>query len=78
MSDNLDKVVEIVTAELDLDPGDVGPTSRAEDTEGWDSLGHLRVCMAIESAFGVTIGMETVRELVSVPAIVAFLDAAGQ
>jgi acyl carrier protein len=34
--------------------------------------------MAIESAFGVTIGLETVRELVSVPAIVAFLDAAGQ
>jgi acyl carrier protein len=48
-----------------------------DDVENWDSLAHLRVCMALEDQFGISIPLETVGELTSVEAIVAFLEAAG-
>jgi acyl carrier protein len=72
---SVEKVVAIVERELDRDAGEVNPDSTANDVEGWDSLGHLRVCMAIESAFSVSIPMDDVADLMSVPALVAFLDA---
>jgi len=70
------EVVELLERELDLDPGDVQGSSSSDDVEYWDSLGHLRVCMAIEAAFNVKIPMDAVPKLGSVPAILAFLAAA--
>lgn len=37
---------------------------------GWDSLGHMRLVMELESAFGVTFPTYKLSELTSVPAIV--------
>jgi acyl carrier protein len=31
------------------------PATTAKDVEGWDSLSHIRLMVAIESAFGVRI-----------------------
>jgi acyl carrier protein len=70
---DVEDVLAILQRELDLDDGDITPESRAEDVEYWDSLGHLRVCMALEERYGVQIPMEEVAELQSVPAIVKYL-----
>ncbi|CAB4561744.1 MAG: hypothetical protein F2534_09385 [Actinobacteria bacterium] len=74
MSVDVNAILELMVAELDLDEGEIEPTSTMDEVENWDSLGHLRVCMALEAAHGVKIPMEKVPELVSVPAIVAFLE----
>jgi acyl carrier protein len=66
-------VIALLRQELDLDEGEIDASSQAEDVDNWDSLGHLRVCMAMESRFGVTIPLEEVGNLRSVAAIVAFL-----
>ena len=49
--------------------------STSTDVEFWDSLGHLRVCMALEERYGIEIPMEDIAELQSVPAIVTYLAA---
>jgi len=68
-------VLAVITSELDLDEGEVTAESTIDDVENWDSLGHLRVCMALEQRFGVKIPMEDIADLRSVPAIVAKLSA---
>ncbi|MEZ5409922.1 MAG: acyl carrier protein [Acidimicrobiales bacterium] len=77
MSESVDvaDVVAVITAELGLGDGEVTADSTIDDVESWDSLGHLRVCMALEQRFGVTIPMEDIADLRSVPAIVAKLSA---
>jgi len=75
MNVDTDEVVALVTRELDLDEGEVAADSTAEDVEDWDSLGHLAVCMALEARYGISIPMDTVPELQSVPAIVDYLHS---
>lgn len=68
-------VLHVMTGELDLDEGEIGAHSTMDDVDNWDSLGHLRVCMALEHRYGVRIPMEQVTELRSVPAIIDLLNA---
>lgn len=75
MSVDVADVLAVITSELDLDEGEVTADSTIDDVENWDSLGHLRVCMALEQRFGVKIPMEDIADLRSVPAIVAKLSA---
>ena len=75
MSVDVADVLAVITTELDLDEDEVTADSTIDDVENWDSLGHLRVCMALEQRFGVKIPMEDIADLRSVPAIVAKLSA---
>ena len=50
---------------LDLPPEELTPESKSEDFSQWDSLGHLRVCMAIEEHLGVTIEMSKMRQTIA-------------
>jgi acyl carrier protein len=70
----VDDILTLMTRELDLDVGDVTPESTADDIEEWDSLGHLALCMAIEARYGIVIPMDQVGELLSVPAIIDYLN----
>jgi len=73
MQVDVEDVLAILKRELDLDEGDITAESTATDVEFWDSLGHLRACMALEERYGIEIPMEDIGELQSVPAIVKYL-----
>ena len=49
----LAKVTEVIQDQLDLDTLVLTPQSQASDVEGWDSLAHVRIMIALEQAFGV-------------------------
>ena len=49
--------------------------SSAADLAAWDSLGHVRLVLALEKRFGVQFADESVVNLVSVEAILKSLDA---
>lgn len=66
-------VLRLLSRELDLDDGDIDEASTMVDVENWDSLGHLRLCMAIEAEFGVSVPLDKVSDLTSVGAIISFL-----
>ena len=68
-------VEALLTHELDLDEGEIGADSTAEEIENWDSLGHIAVCMALEARYGISIPMDKVSELQSVKAIVEYLES---
>ena len=48
---------------------DVEKNSKQSDIEGWDSLGHLRLIMNIEQAFGISFETSEISEIDSVNAI---------
>lgn len=58
-----------------VQPDDVGSQAQFGDLPQWDSMGHMDLMVALESRFGVEISAETISELVSIPAILAHLQA---
>lgn len=54
MSDDLyTRLTPIFEAVFDEDDMEISPTLTANEVEGWDSLSHIRLIIAIEKEFGI-------------------------
>lgn len=53
---------------------EIQPEYEAKDVDGWDSLKHIELVNAIESAFGVKFKMKDVLSMTSVKSIIACLS----
>jgi acyl carrier protein len=69
-----DKLRSVVAAMLDLDPVSVGPTTSTDTVDQWDSVRHMNLIIALESAFDITIPDEDVATLTSYPIIKAVVE----
>jgi acyl carrier protein len=47
---------QLVAGALDLQPAEVADDSDVETLPAWDSLGHVKVILALEAALGRTLG----------------------
>lgn len=74
MSIDSKDVIDLVAGALDIDPSVLSPQTTSEQVPQWDSLGYLRLLMAIEERFGVRIELEKMSELNSIARIVEYLD----
>lgn len=66
-----------MAATLKVAPAEITPQSRNEDLPSWDSLGQVNLIMALEQTFDVYIEVEEFGNLISVPAILEYLEKAG-
>ncbi|MBV8159835.1 MAG: acyl carrier protein [Acidimicrobiia bacterium] len=66
----------VLASTFETPAGAITPSTGQEDLEGWDSLGHLNLMLALQDTFGVTLDVDDMLELTSVPAILEFLDRA--
>lgn len=64
-----EKLRQVVGAVLEIDPAGVGPETSTDTVAGWDSLKQMRLVIAIEEAFGITIPDEDVVTMTSYPLI---------
>ncbi len=64
-----EKLRAVVATMLDLDPAAVGVTTSADTVDQWDSVRHMNLIIALESAFDITIPDEDVATLTSYPII---------
>lgn len=72
---NLSQRVQTLLAEAIQVPPDLVSAELAfGDLPQWDSMGHMEVMMLLEARFGVEINADTIANLTSIPAIVAYLD----
>jgi acyl carrier protein len=70
MSDDVEARARSVLADVfGLDPDEIGPETSTETVEGWDSLQHLSVVLALEEEFGIHLGDEDTLGVVSFPLI---------
>ena len=51
------KVVEVIAEILRIDPATLHDRSDAQSTPGWDSLRHIEIMLAIETAYDVRLSI---------------------
>ncbi|MQC26217.1 MAG: acyl carrier protein [Chloroflexi bacterium] len=76
MSENalFDQVRSTLAEVFDVDSAEINAEAQFGDLPKWDSMGHMDLMLALESAFGVQISAETISQLTSVPAILTHVD----
>ncbi len=75
MNSSLFERVRQITADLFNLPGpEITPQSSPDTIEGWDSLQHLNLVLALEQEFDLQFSPEEIEQLASVELIVALLE----
>jgi acyl carrier protein len=69
-----EKLKAVVASMLELEPADVGPATSTDTVDQWDSVRHMNLIIALESAFDITIPDEEVAALTSYPVIKAVVE----
>ncbi len=72
-----DRIRGVIADVFGLPPDAVGSDADAATLEGWDSLRHLELMLALEMEFGVQISSEEMPLLLSVAAIEECLRGQG-
>lgn len=73
----LAKVTEVIQDQLDLDTLELTADSTAADVEGWDSLAHVRIMVAMEQAFGVRFTTNQITSTETVGQLLDLLQSMG-
>lgn len=70
----LTRVQNVFKEVFGIDPHSVLLETNAYDIPGWDSVGHLSLCGALEEAFGVVFDARELGEMTNVRAIVSIIE----
>ena len=73
--DNLEKVREIISEQLDIAPEDINPESTLVEDLGADSLDAVEIAMAVENHFDISVPDEALEQIKTVQDL---LDAIEQ
>ena len=65
----LQKVAALIAEVMEIDATSVTESTRMDQVGSWDSLNHLRLMLAIEEAFGMSLPPARMADMTSVPAI---------
>ena len=68
---------EVITTTLKVQPEKVTETTTNENLAAWDSLGHVNLMIALEQTFDIFLDVEDFPTLISVPAILKYLQEHG-
>lgn len=71
------RLLEVLRDVFGVDADSIRPADSPHTIQGWDSVGHIRLLMALEAEFGVQFDPEEAAELVSVGLIQRRLEGAG-
>ena len=59
------KVREIMSEILQLDPDSIEGSTSHDNTASWDSLNHINLVTALEQEFGITFEVEEIETMLS-------------
>lgn len=75
MNDNLTTAIgDLISDTLVVPRDQVTDNFTYGDVPEWDSMGHMNLMMALEEKFNIEITAGTITNLVSIPAIIAYLS----
>ncbi len=72
-TDLLTSVKHVLASEWNLPLSEIPDDAALNRHPSWDSLGHIRVMLALQSELGVNLNEETIQSLSSIPRIVEHL-----
>ncbi|MGI6648471.1 MAG: acyl carrier protein [Bacillota bacterium] len=70
----LDKIIKIISEQLDVEPEKVTPETRLMDDLKADSMDLVEMVMAFEEEFGISIPDEDAEKLVKVQDVLTYLE----
>jgi acyl carrier protein len=77
MSDNERKMRDVMALMLEIPADEISDATEMDAVEGWDSLKHLKIVLALEETFDVSFEEEIALEITSVPKIRVALGNLG-
>jgi acyl carrier protein len=75
LADIRDRVRAVLASVLGIDAAKVPDDASASSLEGWDSLRHINVILALEDEFGAEFSADEVGQLTSLPLLAAAIAA---
>ncbi|HRN51728.1 MAG TPA: acyl carrier protein [Anaerolineales bacterium] len=69
------KLQSVFADVFNLAPEEVTLQTQFGELPAWDSMGHMDLMVALETAFGIEITAETISALISVPAILEHIQS---
>jgi acyl carrier protein len=70
-----EKLIKLVENALEMQPNTISIDSNSENTEAWDSLGHLSILIALDKAFNGKVGkIQDMAMAKSIQTIMSLLD----
>jgi len=69
----LSRITDVVRDQLDDDDITLTQTTEANKIDGWDSLAHVRIMIAVEEEFGVRFQTSEITSLKNVGGLVALV-----
>ena len=75
MSDTLGIIQETMTDVFDADDLAISMATTADDVDGWDSLSHIRLMVALERKFGLRFSNAEISKLMNVGDLVRLIDS---
>ncbi|GGD16743.1 acyl carrier protein [Aureimonas glaciei] len=73
----LDAIIQLVADVLEIPAGDLGPDTQGVDLAAWDSFGQVRIVLAAEAQFGVSLTMGEIETAGSIQGLFAAVQAAA-
>ncbi len=67
----LERLNGVVSDTLDLDSVSLQPSTTAADVEGWDSLAHIQIIVAVERSFGIRLRVGEMASIANVGELVS-------
>lgn len=71
----LAKVQEVLNEVFGVNPQSVSMETKAFDISGWDSVGHLSLCGALEEAFGIQFDATELADMNAIRSIITIIEA---
>lgn len=72
---NFETLRSVFTDVFKVSPGEITAETQFGELPAWDSMGHMDLMVALETAYGVEINAETISALISVPAILEHIQS---
>lgn len=73
-SDLLDRVCSLLAEAFELPVDEIPPNLEFGGIKKWDSMGHMEIMLRLEAEFGIELDTDLIRQLTSIPEIVAYIE----
>ena len=67
-------IIRLMALAWDIDPGKIPADAGFNEFPAWDSMGHVSLLIELETKYNISIDYDVLARLVSVPAIVTYLN----
>ena len=75
MMDTFTQLRTLMADVLKVSEEDITPKTSQDDVKNWDSLQHLNIMLSLEQEFDLTLDVDDLASLTSVPAILKHINS---